>query len=107
MEDKLELLEGELRRIKENLTKKFINCQKEKEILEKSLTHINNVLKEMEDKIKNYEKEIETLQDAFELLLSDWIEDLEKQGKTRDEILAQRASFDRIMYWKKGEKFNP
>ncbi len=56
--------------------------------------------------IDEYKKEIKTLREAFEFLLSDWVEELEKRGVSQEYILAQRKTFDKIMYWKHGEKFN-
>jgi len=59
-----------------------------------------------EKEIRELKIEVSTLQEAFEYLLADWIEALEERGKSQDEILAQRKSFEKIMYWKQGKGFN-
>ena len=62
-------------------------------------------LSKKDEEIKEYKSEITTLRDAFELLIIDWVEELEKRGISQEEILAQRKSFEKVMYWKQGEKY--
>ncbi|MFX0137006.1 MAG: hypothetical protein ACFFDN_25435 [Candidatus Hodarchaeota archaeon] len=62
-------------------------------------------MSEKDKEIKDYKSEIDTLREAFELLITDWVEELEKRGISQEEILAQRKSFDKVMYWKHDEKY--
>ncbi|NVM01006.1 MAG: hypothetical protein HWN67_01605 [Candidatus Helarchaeota archaeon] len=105
MEDKFRILEEELENIRKRLTKKLYDQIKETKKFQKKVDDLNNLLNKKDKEIKEYKSEINTLRDAFDLLISDWIEELEKRGISQEEILAQRKSFEKVMYWKHGEKY--
>ncbi|MHA1379776.1 MAG: hypothetical protein ACTSRG_15505 [Candidatus Helarchaeota archaeon] len=105
MQEKMEILEGELDRIKNSLTKKLYDSIKENSILKEKIKELNSIIESQDKKVEACLKEIGTLQDAFELLLSDWIEELEKRGISPEEILNQRESFNKVMYWKQGKQY--
>jgi len=105
LQEKMEILEGELDRIKNSLTKKLYDSIKENSILKEKIKELNSIIESQDKKVEACLKEIGTLQDAFELLLSDWIEELEKRGISPEEILNQRESFNKVMYWKQGKQY--
>ena len=105
LEDKFKILEEELDSIRKRLTKKLYDQIKETKKLQKKVDDLNSLLSKKDKEIEEYKNEINTLRDAFELLIIDWVEELEKRGKSQEEILAQRKSFEKVMYWKHGEKF--
>lgn len=105
MEDKFKVLEKELEEIRKRLTKKLYDQIKESKKLQKKVDELNSLLSEKDKEIKEYKSEIDTLREAFELLITDWVEELEKRGISQEEILAQRKSFEKVMYWKHGEEY--
>ena len=105
MEDKIKLLEEQLVGIKNRLTEKLYAQISESKELKQTIDDLNLLIATKDKAIEEYKREIATLRDAFDLLLADWIEDLEKRGVSYEVISAQRKAFDRIMYWKHGEKF--
>ncbi len=105
MEEKFKVLEQELEKIRKSLTKKLYDEISKTKKLQKKIDDLNQDLSKKDEEIKQYKNEITTLQDAFELLIIDWVEELEKRGKSQEEILAQRKSFEKVMYWKQGEKY--
>ena len=105
MEDKFKLLEQELEGIRKRLTKKLYDEISKTKKLQKKVDDLNQIISKKDEEIKEYKNEISTLRDAFELLIIDWVEELEKRGISQEEILAQRKSFEKVMYWKQGEKY--
>ena len=96
----LEKIKQQTLKIKEQLTQQLLKRVVQTNATAKSVKQLQKQIALKDQIIEHMRFEIKTLQEAFEYLLNDWIEELEKRGISADQILKQRTIFNKVIYWK-------